>query len=295
MNQAQLQNAPCTIKSVQCFSPAGLHRMAYKEWGDPANPKVLVCVHGLTRVSDDFDNLAQAMCKHYRVICPDIVGRGRSDWLRDPRHYVIPQYNSDMVTLLARLNVEKVDWVGTSMGGLMALELAAMPNNPIRKLVLNDIGPALDKNSLAAIGDYVGQELHFQSYAEAESYIRSISAAFGPHTDAQWHALASSVLRQQPDGRWIRHYDLALAEAFKRTYFTDAEKTEAMLWAAYDAITAPALLLHGMESGLLSVESAKRMTTRGPKAKLVSLDGIGHAPTLMHDDQIAIVKNFLLA
>ena len=108
--------------------------MVYKEWGNPKNPKVLVCVHGVTRVSDDFDNLAADLCQEYRVVCPDIVGRGRSDWLRNPAHYVIPQYMNDMVTLLSRLDAEIVDWVGTSMGGLIAIPLAAQPGNPIRKL-----------------------------------------------------------------------------------------------------------------------------------------------------------------
>lgn len=282
------------IKSVQCLSPAGLHKMAYKEWGDPANPNVLVCVHGVTRISDDFDNIARELCESYRVICPDIVGRGRSDWLSDSRYYTIRQYISDMVVLLARLNVDKVDWVGTSMGALMAMELAAMPNNPIRKLVINDIGPTLDKISLSTIGNYIGQELHFPTFADAETYIRAISISFGPHTEEQWHTLATSVLRQMADGQWTRHYDLSLAEAFKDAYFANAEATENMLWAAYDAITAPTLLLRGGNSGLLTEQTAKAMTERGPKAKLIELPGIGHAPTLMQEDQIAIVKNFLL-
>lgn len=282
------------IKSVQCLSPAGLHKMAYKEWGDPANPHVLVCVHGVTRVSDDFDKIAQELCKSYRVICPDIVGRGRSEWLRDPRHYHVPQYISDMVTLLARLDAEYVDWIGTSMGGLMGMGLAAMPGNPIRKLVINDIGPSLDPASLSMIGNYIGQELHFPTFDDAELYIKAISVSFGPHTDAEWRELATSVLRQEKDGQWTRHYDLALAEAFKQVYFTEAAATEAWTWKAYDAITVPTLLLHGLQSGLLKPDTALAMTQRGPKAKLVEFEGVGHAPTLMHADQIAVVKEFLL-
>jgi pimeloyl-ACP methyl ester carboxylesterase len=282
------------IKSVQCLSPAGLHKMVYKEWGDPANPNVLVCVHGVTRVSDDFDNIAAAFCDKYRVICPDIVGRGRSDWLRDPMYYVIPQYMNDMMTLLARLNVEKVDWIGTSMGGLIAMPLASLPGNPIRKLVLNDVGPALDMTSLVNIADYIGQDLRWSTYEDAETYIRAISVPFGPHTDAEWHNMAKSVLRQTEDGQWTRHYDIRLAAPFKKAYFDNVEASEALLWQAYDAIKSPTLLIRGAQSGLLMTQTAQAMTDRGPRAKLVEFEGVGHAPTLMHDDQIKVIQDFLL-
>lgn len=268
--------------------------MAYKEWGDPANPKVLLCVHGVTRVSDDFDNLAAALCKEYRVVCPDVVGRGRSDWLTNPAYYVIPQYIGDMVTLLARLNAETVDWIGTSMGGLIALALAPMAGNPIRKLVLNDVGPALDMTSLKSIGDYIGQDLRWDTYEDAETYIRAISVPFGPHTDAEWQKMARSVLRQLDNGQWTRHYDIRLAEPFKDAYFNNVEASEALLWQFYDAIRCPTLLVRGAQSGLLMEETAQAMTQRGPRARLVEFAGVGHAPTLMHEDQITAVKDFLL-
>jgi pimeloyl-ACP methyl ester carboxylesterase len=268
--------------------------MVYKEWGDSANPNVLVCVHGVTRVSDDFDNVAAALCDKYRVICPDIVGRGRSDWLRNPAFYVIPQYMCDMITLLARLDVEKVDWIGTSMGGLIGIPLASLPGTPIRKLVLNDVGPALDMTSLVSIADYIGQDLRWATYEDAETYIRAISVPFGPHTDAEWHKMARSVLRQLDDGQWTRHYDIRLAAPFKDAYFNNVEASEALLWQAYDAIQAPTLLLRGAQSGLLMAETAQAMTQRGPRAKLVEFEGVGHAPTLMHEDQISVVKDFLL-
>lgn len=268
--------------------------MAYKEWGDPVNPKVLLCVHGVTRVSDDFDDIAKELSNEYRVVCPDIVGRGRSDWLRDPQYYKISQYVSDIVTLLARLNADTVDWIGTSMGGLIAMELAALPGHPIRKLVLNDIGPALEPASLVNIGNYIGQELRFPTFDEAKSYIRAISASFGPHTDEQWDRLARNVLRQLEDGQWTRHYDLALAEPFKQAYFSNVDESEALLWKAYDAIQCPTLLIRGAQSGLLTAETATAMTQRGPRAALIEFAGIGHAPTLMHADQISPVKDFLL-
>ncbi|MBI1889073.1 MAG: alpha/beta hydrolase [Burkholderiales bacterium] len=282
------------IKSVQCMSPAGLHKMAYKEWGDPDNPKVLVCVHGVTRVSDDFDILAAELCSTYRVVCPDVVGRGRSDWLRDPQYYWVWQYTRDMATLLARLNTESVDWVGTSMGGLIGMELAALPGNPIKKLVMNDIGPTLETGSLNNIGNYIGQELRFPTFEDAEVYIRAISVSFGPHSDEEWRKIAASVLRQNKNGEWVRHYDLALADAFKQAYFVDVEKTRAERWKSYEAITCPTLVLRGSQSALLSAEGAKEMTQYGPKAKLVEFEGVGHAPTLVHEDQISVVRNFLL-
>ncbi len=286
------------LKSVQCLSPAGLHTMAYKEWGDPANPKVLVCVHGVTRVSDDFDEMARSLCDSYRVVCPDVVGRGRSGWLRDPRYYQVPQYVNDMVTLLARVlansDAQTVDWFGTSMGGLIGMGLASLPGNPLRRLVLNDVGPALNPVALRRIGDYIGEAVRFPTFDEAVHYIRTISASFGPHTEAEWRKIAADVLRQDKDGQWIRHYDLNLSIPFKASTPESIQQSEAVLWAAYDAITCPTLVTRGAESDLLTAEAAQAMTQRGPKARLVEFAGVGHAPTFMHSDQIEIVKEFLL-
>jgi pimeloyl-ACP methyl ester carboxylesterase len=288
-----------TIESVQCSSPAGLHRIAYKQWGDPANPRILVCVHGVTRVSDDFDALAADLSSHYRVICPDIVGRGRSGRLALAGLYTVPQYVADMVTLIARVtNVPgsdgKVDWFGTSMGGLIGLVLASLPGSPIGKLVLNDIGPIIDPVALARIGDYIGQDLSFTSFEEGAAFVRGVSASFGPHSDTEWHKLAADVLRQGADGLWRRHYDMALAEPFKAATPATAQRDEAALWAAYDAIACPTLLVRGADSDLLSHATAQMMAQRGPKPQLVEIPGVGHAPTFMQDDQIAIARTFLI-
>lgn len=282
------------IKTVQCLSPAGLHKIAYKEWGDPQNPRVLVCVHGVTRVSDDFDNMASALCHEYRVICPDIVGRGRSDRLRDPQHYQVAQYAGDMVTLLARVNAETVYWFGTSMGGLIGMAMASLKDSPIQKLVINDVGPTLNAAAIKRIGEYIGQEIRFATFEEAARYIKDISLPFGPHTDDEWRKLASDVLRQDKDGQWIKHYDLGLAVPFRNATPESTKQAEAMLWMAYDAISCPTLLIRGAESDLLTAETANMMTTRGPKARLVELPGVGHAPTFMHLDQIEIARKFLL-
>ncbi|MEO7495364.1 MAG: alpha/beta hydrolase [Massilia sp.] len=288
------------IKSVQCCSPAGLHRMSYKEWGAPDNPRVLICVHGVTRVGDDFDALAPALADHYRVICPDVVGRGRSGKLANPALYGIPQYVADMVTLIARVTAVdgadgKVDWFGTSMGGLIGMALASLPDNPVRKLVLNDIGPTLDRTALVRIGDYIGQDLRFPSFEAAATFVREVSASFGEHTDEQWHKLASDVLRELPDGQWTRHYDMGLAQPFRSTTVESAQADEAALWAAYDAIRCPTLLVRGEQSDLLSRQTAEKMLQRGPRPQLVEIVRTGHAPTFVQPEQIAIARQFLLA
>jgi len=274
---------------VQCISPAGLHRMAYRQWGDPANPAVLVCVHGLTRCARDFDTLAEAMADRYRVICPDVAGRGESDWLADPMLYQIPQYVSDMVTLIARLGVDRVDWVGTSMGGLIGMALAAQKDTPIRRLVINDAGPVVTKVSLERIGTYVGMSPLFPSLDAAIAYVKAVSASFGPHSEAQWRFLTEVVVRPLADGGFRMHYDPRLAEPFRKTM----PAGDFELWPMWDAIRASTLVVRGALSDLLMASTAEEMTRRGPKATLVEFAGVGHAPTLMQPEQVRAVRDFL--
>ena len=282
------------IESVQCISPDGLHKMAYKEWGEADNPNVLVCVHGLTRVSDDFDVLARSMAKQYRVICPDVVGRGRSGWLRSAKNYQVQQYVSDMLTLFARLTAEQVVYLGTSMGGMIGMGIASLKGNPVQKLILNDIGPNLNVAALTRISQYVSQPMRFTTFDEASHYIRSISQTFGEHTEDEWHKICKDVLRQDKDGMWIRHYDLNLGMAMQAINPDLANAMQVMMWAAYDAITCPTLLLRGAESDLLLPDTAIQMTKRGPMAKLIEFENVGHAPTLVHEDQIEPVRKFLM-
>ncbi len=279
--------------SVQCLSPAGLHRMAYAEWGDPDNRRVLVCVHGLTRLGRDFDRLARAMADRYRVVCPDVVGRGRSDWLREPMHYGVPQYVADMVTLLARLNATTVHWVGTSMGGLIGIALAGLEHSPVARLVINDVGPRLDAAAIARIGAYVGAPVRFASVDEAIDYVMKVAAPFGLRTREDWREITEPALRADGDG-WVLHYDPRIAEPFKAVTPQSATAGEAMMWKLYDAIACPTLLTRGAESDLLTRETAEEMTRRGPRARLVEFPGVGHAPMFLHDDQIAVVREFLL-
>jgi len=281
-----------TIGAVQCLSPAGLHTMRYTQWGDPRNPRVLVCVHGLTRVGRDFDRLARALCDTYRVVCPDVVGRGRSDWLRDPLHYLVRQYVSDMVTLIARLDIESVSWVGTSMGGLIGMGLAGMPQSPINRLVLNDVGPHIEPAALARIGAYVGRPVRFASLDEAVAYNRSIAAGFGLRDDAQWREATASVLRPDGDG-FVLHYDPAIGIPLRAMTPEMAAAGEQALWLLYDAIACPTLVLHGADSDLLTKEAVQRMQERGPRPRVATIAGVGHAPMLFDLEQIGIVRYFL--
>ena len=281
------------LHHVQCLGARGLHRMAYWEWGDPANPRVVVCVHGLSRQGRDFDTLAQDLCADYRVVCPDVVGRGQSDWLEDPMGYAIPHYVADMVTLLARLNAQQLDWVGTSMGGLIGLGVAGLTRSPLRRLILNDVGPTLQPVALARIGTYLGQPVTYASLDQAADALWAISQGFGPHTREQWLALTRPQIKPDGHGAWIPHYDPAIAVPFRAITPDLVKAGEAMLWHTYDALRLPTLLLRGAESDLLTRETAQAMTQRGPKARLVEFAGVGHAPMLVQSDQRTVVQEFL--
>jgi pimeloyl-ACP methyl ester carboxylesterase len=249
--------------------------MAYWEWGDAANPRVLVCVHGLARQGRDFDTLARDLSSDYRVVCPDVVGRGQSDRLVDPMGYAIPAYVADMVTLVARLGVAQVDWVGTSMGGLIGLGLAA----------------------LQRIGTYLGVPVFWRTVEEAAQALWAISQGFGPHTPEQWLALTRpQLVPAEQDGvaGFKLHYDPAIAVPVRATTPEMAAAGQAMLWHMYDSLQCRTLLLRGGESDLLSAGTAQAMTVRGPRAQLHTFAGVGHAPTLVQADQRAVVRRFLL-
>lgn len=281
------------LQGVQCLGSRGLHRMAYWEWGDAANPRVLVCAHGLSRQGRDFDTLARDLGSDYRVICPDVVGRGRSDHLDDPMGYAIPHYVADMVTLVARLNVERIDWVGTSMGGLIGLGLASLPGSPVRRLVLNDVGPTIQPEALRRIGTYLGVPAHWHTVEDAADALLAISQGFGPHTREQWLELTRPQLVADGDG-YKPHYDPAIAVPFRGITPELAVAGEAMLWQSYDRLACPTLLLRGADSDLLTRDTALAMAQRGPRARLHEFAGVGHAPMLVQPEQRAVVREFLL-
>lgn len=284
-----------TLNYVSCPDAAGGHRMAYWQWGRPEAGHVVICVHGLSRQGRDFDVLAQALCARnadIRIVCPDVVGRGQSDWLRDPMGYQIPAYAADMGALLTQLQADTLDWVGTSMGGLIGLVLAGQPQLPlnlkIRKLVLNDVGPAIAWQAIQRIGEYLGVPIRFSSVEQAADSLRLISAGFGPHTREQWLALTRPMVKPATDGAggFVLHYDPAIAVPFRSLTPESSAQGEAVLWQLYDAIRADTLLLRGADSDMFARETALAMTQRGPRGRLVEFAGIGHAPTLVAADQV---------
>lgn len=311
------------LEFVDCADAAGGHRMAYWEWGEPQAAHVVLCVHGLTRQGRDFDALArvllQTASEPVRVICPDVVGRGRSDWLAEPAHYQFPQYVADMLALLAQLHgrapIARLDHVGTSMGGLIGIFLAAQPAlspAPVRRLVLNDVGPAVEFDAIARISGYVGQGGVYATVEEAAEMLLGISTGFGAHTPQQWRALTVPMLvpasERSADGQrrlsgaaqalaagapYRLHYDPALSVGLRALTREQAAQGEAVVWAAYDAVKASTLVLRGAQSDLLSRATAQAMTQRGPKASLVEFAGVGHAPTLVDPAQSSVVASFL--
>ena len=304
MIQPTLKYVPCAGYAARGAAEGG-HRMAYWEWngtGDPAHPHVIVCVHGLSRQGRDFDVLARALAGHARVVCPDVAGRGRSDWLADPSGYQVPVYAADMLALLAQVHQEApigvLDWVGTSMGGLIGMAVCGQPGlplpAPVRRLVLNDVGPTIEWVALQRIGQYLGQPVHFDTVEQAAAALWAISSSFGPHTPAQWLELSRAMVRPAPQGGLVLHYDPAIAEPFKAMTQDVARAGEQQMWQLYEQITAQVLLLRGAQSDLLSPQTAAQMTQRGPRARLVEFAGVGHAPTLVDDEQVAVVARFLL-
>jgi pimeloyl-ACP methyl ester carboxylesterase len=277
-------------RQLSCLGPSGFHRVVYSEWPGPAGAPTLMCVHGLTRNGKDFDAIAEALSAHYRMICPDMPGRGRSEWLKNGAEYAYPLYVHDCAALIARLDVGTVDWLGTSMGGIIGMMVASQSGTPIRKLVLNDIGPYLAKEGLERIASYVGVDPTFPSLEAFEQAIRTLAAPFGALTDAQWRKMTRDMARQRPEGGWGFAYDQRIADAFKAGPIKDVD-----MWPMWETIRCPTLVLRGADSDLLTHEVAKEMTLRGPKAKLVELPGIGHAPALVGEDQIGVVRDFLLA
>ena len=271
------------------LGPNGFHRLHYYEWGDAENPHVALCVHGLTRNGRDFDTLAKALSDHYRVICPDVIGRGKSGWLSNKADYGYAQYCADMTALIARSGARTVDWIGTSMGGIIGMLMASHIDTPVNRMVINDVGPFIPKAALERIKQYVGEDISFESLDEAETYMRFVSAGFGPLSDEQWRHLTETSVQPNGDDTLKLVYDPSLAHAFSGP-INDVD-----MWNIWDKVSCPTLLIRGGISDLLLTETAEEMTRRGPRAQMVEFDGIGHAPMLMSNDQIEAVRSFLLS
>lgn len=274
--------------SILCLNPQGYHRVVYQEWGDVDNDRVVVCVHGLARNSRDFDELAMELSNDYRVVCPDVAGRGKSAWLPEGAPYGIPQYLQDMVVLISRLDVRQVDWIGTSMGGLIGIILAAYTDSPIKRLVLNDIGPFVGKQALKRIANYVDRDEYYDSINDIEVTLRKNYSAFKGLTDMQWRHLAQHGSRHISDGRYTLHYDPRIGESTREASDQDVD-----IWSMWHKITIPQLILWGKQSDVLKEDTVSRMQQLNPSIDLVTWDDIGHAPSLMEEDQIAVISDWL--
>jgi len=276
------------LRELKALGPHGFTEIAYMEWGSETADRVLVCVHGLTRNARDFDWIAAALVERgWRVLCPDMPGRGRSAWLADPADYGHAVYLSVSAALIARSGVPRVSWLGTSMGGIIGMMLAAQPKTPVAALVLNDVGAMIPKASIARIGSYVGDAPVFADLAAVETYLRRIHAPFGALTDEQWHHMAIHGSRPAEQGGLRLNYDPAIALPFKQQEPKDVD-----LWPVWRAVTCPTLILRGATSDLLLADTAAEMNADG-RATLIEVPGCGHAPSLMEPGQIATVADFL--
>ncbi len=275
---------------VDCSSGDEKHRMAYHAWGNPSSP-VLMCVHGLTRRGSDFKTLALAMCKDYYVVCPDIVGRGDSDRLSNPMLYAVPQYVSDIATLVKKLGVSQVDWFGTSMGGLIGMVYAAMPNSPIRRMLINDVGPRIEPEAIKRLGSYVGQPFSFANREDALSRLNEICASFGEHTPHEWEIYNGPMLIQK-EGKWIMHYDPDISVPFASVNPIMAKAGEMAMWHAFKQIHIPMLIVRGGNSDLLSAATVAEMCKVNPYARSIEIPNVGHAPAFVKPEQIALAKEF---
>lgn len=275
-------------------SPGTPRQLAVYEWGDARNSRVAICVHGMSRNARDFDWLAAGLSRTHRVIAIDCPGRGRSDWLADPAGYQLPTYIGDLADLLSSLRVSQVDWVGTSMGGLMGMAIAAGAEprlrGLIRRLALNDIGPFLPGKAMDRIGTYVGRAPRFPSFDGARDYQAKVNAEWAAMNAAQRDHITYHSVRPHTEGGFEVHYDPHIAGGLHKGPVPDL-----VIWERWDAVTCPTLVLRGAISDILLAETAAEMQRRGPQTSIIEIPGVGHTPSLMTDEQIGAVAHFLTA
>ena len=260
----------------------------YTEWG-AGNPSTVIAWHGLARTARDMDEIAAHLSARYRVICPDTIGRGLSQWSPAPeREYCLDFYARLAVSLIEQLGVRELSWLGTSMGGAVGIRLAAGAlKGRIRRLILNDIGPKLGEAAVQRIRSYAGSPAQFDRLSELEQYFRGIYKPYGWLSDEQWRRLAETSARRTAEGKLTPHYDPKMVLQFTH-HPQDYDQ-----WDAWDAIGVPTLCLRGETSDLLLPEVADEMRSRGPRAVVVTIPGCGHAPALNVPDQFALVERFL--
>lgn len=269
------------------LSNEGFHRNYYRQWGDPDNDNIIICVHGVTRLSRDFDTLAEALSSEYRVICPDIVGRGYSDWFGNQQNYNFLQYCADMNALIAHINADKVHWIGTSMGGLIGMILSAMSQTPIQSLILNDVGPDLKRIELQRLGKYIGKAPTFNNQKELFDYYKETYQAYGRLPAKQWKNMALYSSFEEDYGYRI-HYDPKIGDAFRKSYsFYNFD-----LWRYWDEIDCPSLLIRGELSTFFTEKTAEKMCIRGEDVQFQRVKNIGHAPLLNSKSEINFIRKF---
>ena len=259
--------------------------IAYREWGAADNPRVAVCVHGLSRSRLDFDDLAAALAKDWRVFAVDMPGRGASAWLDDKSLYGYPLYEQVCAGLLAVTGAEDVAWIGTSMGGILGMRLASRPGAPISRLVLNDIGPFIPAEGRRHNQADFGKDPRFASEADGIAHVRKTRSVFGPFDDKDWEKFGRDSLRRLDDGQWTLHYDPGLATA--------APITDTDMWALWPGVRVPTLVVWGLESKILNAATVDRMAKSGPRAEVFPVPGVGHCPGLTTADQIEAVASFI--
>ena len=276
--------------SVRSLSREQFHEVSYAEWGSSGDLGPVVCVHGLTRQGRDFDFLAMKLAaRRYKVLCPDVVGRGHSGHLVNPLDYDLQQYVLDMTVLIASLRAEQVDWIGSSLGGMIGILMAGLSNSPIGRLVVNDIGPELPLKAVLRIGKYVRDAPDsFPTAEAAQVYFRNILSPFGKLEDWQWRHLSDHSIRPNGQGGYRLHYDRRLTLGFQYPSIHSRK-----LWTAWERIKCPILILRGADSDLLLPQTASEMIKRNSRATIVEIPGCGHAPPLLEVAQIDVIVDWL--
>lgn len=287
------------LKEYQCTNPipeSGTHTIACWQWGSEKNPRVAVCIHGLARNARDFDFLATALSDEFRVLAIDMPGRGKSEWLTDPSWYNPTTYSADILHVLRTLKIERVDWIGTSMGGIVAMFLASQPLGLIKKLVLNDIGPYLPAPALMNIAAYVskGGEKVFASFDEAEVFLKeTYQAKWGLYSPQLWKHFAKHSLRQE-ENSWRLHYDPAITAGFKDEKGNIKPLESMDLWELWEKITCSVFLIRGERSEVLTCETTEKMRATCQINHFMECKECAHAPSLMEKKHINAIKNWLL-
>ena len=277
-----------TKHTVTLPDPAGTHQMVYYEWGNPQNPRVLVCLHGLTRNSRDFDFLAAALHNDYRILAPDLIGRGKSDWLKDPELYTIHQYVADMMGWMHQLGLKEVDWLGVSLGGIIGMLIAGLPHSPVQHLALVDIGPIVKRTSVVHLSSEVAENPVFKSLGELKDFLKKTYATTGTMESYHWDHLLAYDHITLPDGTFARAYDPELFRSF-----VPMQHEDIVFWPVFEALHLPMFVLHGEKSVVLTPDICAEMKRLQPSITFVDLPGITHAPSMMDEKHIGLVKQWL--